>query len=184
MRQNVAGRIAAVIAVASIPFGCHFGVLLLQASFALLMLDGGVAANRDVAAAVAFGWTLVAGIVVASQLGLWQRLVESVGVGRWWARVRLRELVPFVWMFVGFATFDVVIQGLASRAFGVDIPWLALMARIPILYLAISIPSLGNFGTREIAWSQRAIELTRGVRRARREGEELPEPLLHEGAER
>ena len=94
-----------------------------------------------------------------------------------------------------------------------------MMARIPILYLAISIPSLGNFGIREIVWSNlfadfgsgaeliafalwtnavfllmhvgigvlfvgRAIELTRGVRRARREGDAVPEPLLHEAADR
>ena len=63
-----------------------------------------------------------------------------------------RQLLPFVGWFVLFAIFDVAIQGAASRSFGVPISWLALMARIPILYLAISIPSLGNFGTREIAW--------------------------------
>ena len=46
-----------------------------------------------------------------------------------------------------------MIQGLASRAFGVDIAWTALAARIPLLYLALVTPSLGNFGTREIAWA-------------------------------
>ena len=49
--------------------------------------------------------------------------------------------------------FDVAIQGLASRAFGVEIAWTALAARIPLLYLALVIPSLGNFGTRELAWA-------------------------------
>jgi hypothetical protein len=28
------------------------------------------------------------------------------------------------------------------------------MARIPLLYLALVIPSLGNFGTRELAWAE------------------------------
>jgi Na+/glutamate symporter len=46
-----------------------------------------------------------------------------------------------------------VIQGLASQAFGVHIDWTALAARIPLLYLALVIPSLGNFGTRELAWA-------------------------------
>ena len=93
------------------------------------------------------------------------------------------------------------------------------MARIPILYLAISLPSLGNFGIREIAWSnlfedygtreeliafalwtntvfllmhvgigvlfvRRAIELTREVRAARKQGDTVPEPFLREGADR
>jgi hypothetical protein len=151
--QLCAGRVAAVIAVAGLPFGCHFGVLLLQATAALPLLSGGLAENRDVLGVVLFGWSLVGAIFIASQLGLWQRFIESMGVTKWWASVRVREMLPFVAMFVGFAAFDVLIQGLASRAFGVPIPWLALMARIPILYLVISIPSLGNFGTREIAWS-------------------------------
>ena len=34
-----------------------------------------------------------------------------------------------------------------------EIPWIALAARIPLLYMALVIPSLGNFGTRELAWA-------------------------------
>ena len=34
-----------------------------------------------------------------------------------------------------------------------EISWTALTARIPLLYLALLIPSLGNFGTRELAWA-------------------------------
>jgi len=217
--QLVRGRLAAVVAVAGVPFGCHFAVLLLQASVALPFLEGGPSAHRDVVSAVAFGWTIVAGIVTASRIGLWQRLVERLGLGKWWAGLAFRELIPFLGMFVAFAALDVLVQYLATHAFGVPIPFSALMAHIPVLYLAISIPSLGNFGVREIAWSQlfadyasreeliafalwtntifllmhagiglvfvsRAIELTRGVRRARREGEAVPEPLLQEAADR
>ena len=217
--QLVAGRLAAVIAVAGIPFGTHFAVLLLQATASLPLLEGGLSENSDVVSTVLFGWTIVLAIAVASRLGLWTRLLSRAGLGKWWARIRLRELWPFLWMFIGFAAFDVLIQGLASRAFGIDIPWTALMARIPILYLAISLPSLGNFGIREIAWSnlfsdygtreeliafalwtntifllmhvgigvlfvRRAIELTREVRRARKEGDGVPEPFLREGADR
>jgi len=168
---------------------------------------------------VVFGWTLVAAAVIAARLGFWERLLEQVGLRKWWAGVHWSQLLPFVAMFVGFAASDVLVQGLASRAFGIPIAWTALMARIPILYLAITVPSLGNFGIREIAWSnlfgaygsreelvafalwtnaifllmhvaigvvfvKRAIELVHGVEQARREGEEVPEPLLKEAADR
>ena len=217
--QLVAGRLAAVVAVAGIPFGTHFAVLLLQATVALPLLPGGPGANPEVLSAVVFGWSVALAIGVASALGIWRRLAERIGLARWGARVTLRELAPFVAMFVAFAAFDVLIQGLASRAFGVDIPWLELMARIPILYLAVALPSLGNFGIREIAWSnlfaeygtreeliafalwtntvfllmhvgigvlfvRRAIDLTREVRRARKQGDSVPEPFLREGADR
>jgi hypothetical protein len=149
----VPGRLAAVVMASTLPFACHFGVLLLQATFSLALLPGGVTENADVATAVGLGWTLVAASFIAGQFGVWRRLMSTLGLTTWIGRVRFRELLPFVGWFVLFAIFDVTIQGLASRSFGVPIPWLALMARIPILYVAISIPSLGNFGTREIAWA-------------------------------
>jgi hypothetical protein len=128
----------------------------------------------------------------------------------------MRQLLPFVGWFIVFAFFDVLIQGLASRAFGVAIQWQALAARLPILYLVMSIPSLGNFGTREIAWAEsfadygsretliafalwtnviflvmhlaigmiffgRAMSLVRDMRKARREGDVVPQtPFLHD----
>ncbi len=57
-------------------------------------------------------------------------------------------------MFVGVTAFDVLIQGLATRAFNTPIEWTSLMARIPVLYLVLVVPSLGNFGTRELAWAE------------------------------
>ena len=217
--QLVRGRLAAVVAVAGIPFGCHFGVLLLQATASLLLLEGDFDQHRDVVGAVIFGWSIAGVICAASFLGVFQRGLERVGLSKWWSAVKVRELLPFLWMFIGFAAFDVLVQGLASRAFGIEIPWTSLMARIPILYLAITVPSLGNFGVREIAWSNlfaeygsreeliafalwtnaifllmhvligvlfisRAIDLARGVRQARREGDAIPEPLFKEGADR
>jgi hypothetical protein len=217
--QLVQGRLAAVVAVAGVPFGCHFGVLLLQATASLFLLEGGIAENRDVVGAVVFGWSVASGLLIASKLGVFHRLLDRFGLGKWWSDVKIRELAPFLWMFIAFAAFDVLVQGLASRAFGIEIEWTTLMARIPLLYLAVSVPSLGNFGIREIAWSnlfsdygsreeliafalwtntifllmhvfigvlfiRRAIELTRGVRQARREGEAVPEPLLKGGADR
>jgi len=152
LSRLVPGRLAAAVMVSTLPFACHFGVLLLQASLALMVIPGGPAENRDVVGAVAIGWSIVAGSLIAGQFGVWRRLISTLGLSTWVGTVSLRQLLPFVGWFVLFAIFDVAIQGAASRSFGVPISWLALMARIPILYLAISIPSLGNFGTREIAW--------------------------------
>jgi hypothetical protein len=135
--------------------------------------------------------------------------------GPWFDRFPLRELAPFLWGFALLAVFDIQIQWLATRAFGVPIDWAALAARIPLVYLAFLVPTLGNFGTRELAWAsafadygsrdaliayafavnavflvlnaligvlflRRALELIGAVRRARREGEPLPRPLLHD----
>lgn len=152
--QLTRGRMAAVVAVATIPFGCHFAVLLLQTTGALFFLEGDWSANRDVLTVVALGWLGVALVAVAQRVGFWRRLFQNSGLTAWIDRVRARDLLPFVGWFVLFAFFDVLIQGLASRAFGVSIPWIDLAARLPILYIVMSIPSLGNFGTREIAWAQ------------------------------
>ena len=71
----------------------------------------------------------------------------------WLEGVNVRALLPFFGWFAALAAFDVLIQGLASLAFGVPIPWTALVARIPIVYIALSIPSVGNFGVRETVWA-------------------------------
>jgi hypothetical protein len=151
--QLAKGRTAAVIAVASIPFGCHFGVLLLQATLALPILEGGPMRYPGVTGVVLVGWTIAGASAVAARLGVWRRVFRWAGLGAWFDRVQPRQLLPFVGWFVLFAVADVVIQGFASRAFGVPIPWSALVAGIPVLYFVMSIPSLGNFGTREIAWA-------------------------------
>ena len=80
-------------------------------------------------------------------------MLERAGLGDWVKRSSLRRLAPILGWFALFAIFDALIQGFASRAFGVEIPWSSLFARIPLLYVAISLPSFGNFGVREIAWS-------------------------------
>ena len=152
--QLTHARVAAVVIVASLPFFCHFAVLLVQATIALPLLPGGITAHPGVLAVVAIGWSIGGACLIAGRFGVWTRLVQKTGLGPWLDRVSFRQLLPFFGWFALFAVFDVLIQGLATRAFGVPIPWLALAARIPILYLAISIPSLGNFGTREIAWAE------------------------------
>jgi hypothetical protein len=149
----VRDRLATVLAVIVIPFGAHFFVLLCQATLVLPFLAGGLMKNLDVATAVSIGWTTVIVCIGAGRLRYWERFLRRVGLESWAGKAKLRRLVPIVGWFAVFAAFDVLIQGLASRAFGIPIPWIDLLARIPLLYVAISLPSFGNFGVREIAWS-------------------------------
>lgn len=145
--------VARVVAIASIPFITHFAVLLLQATFALPFLEGGLGHNRDVSILVAVSWLLVIAVSIAVHLGYLRRALERLGIGGWIDSVKLRELVPYVGWFAVFGVYDVAIQGLAARSFGLHIDWIALIARIPVMYVALLIPSLGNFGTREIAFA-------------------------------
>jgi len=154
LTRLAAGRIEAVLAAALVPAVCHFLVMLLQMSVAFPFLPGGVAANNDVGIALAIGWPVVLGVVLAARLS--SRGVRVPGgerVRAWMTRFPMRELWPFFLGFTALAVFDVVIQRLASEAFGTRIGWLALTARIPLVYLAFVIPTLGNFGTRELAWA-------------------------------
>ena len=150
--QLVRDRLATVLAVIVIPFGAHFFVLLCQATLTLPFL-GAPSANLDVFVGAGIGWSCAAFSILLHWLGYWRRLLDRVGLGDWAERADLRKLVPIIGWFAVFAAFDVFVQGLASRAFGTTIPWVDLIARVPLLYVAISLPSFGNFGTREIAWS-------------------------------
>jgi hypothetical protein len=211
------GRIDAVVASALVPVVTHFFVMLVQMTVALPLLPGGLGAHRGVAGVAGMLWAIVFG----AALGVWLSRTGRVsfpGIGRvvaWLERFPPRELRVFLWGFVALAVFDVGIQWQASRAFGVAIPWTALAANIPIVSLSFLVPTLGNFGTRELAWAAlfadygprdaliayalsinavflvlnallgviflpRALELIGAVRRARREGEPLPRPLVHD----
>jgi len=145
--------VARVVAIASIPFIAHFAVLLLQATLALALLDGGLAMNRDVASLVGVSWVVVLAASIAVRRGYLHGVLERMGIGGWIDNVTVRELLPYVAWFALFGCYDVAIQGLAARSFGLEIDWIALVARIPVMYLALLIPSLGNFGTREIAFA-------------------------------
>lgn len=146
------GRIAAVVAATSIPFAAHFFVLLLQATLSLAFLDGGAAGNRDVAIAAGVGWITFVVAVGGLRLAPSLRFVANSAAG-WLTQLRLRALLPFVGWFVLLAAFDVVMHLLVTRAFGLEIPIWALIARIPVLYAALSLPSFASFGTRELAWA-------------------------------
>jgi len=147
------GRLRAVVAAGLIPFAVHLLVLLAQATLALPFLAGGPAANLDVAVASAVGWTLVALVGVALWSGPLRRSPKLAGALGWLDGVRPAALLPFFGWFSALAAFDVLIQGLASRSFGIPIRWIDLTARIPLLYFALSIPSVGNFGVREFTWA-------------------------------
>jgi hypothetical protein len=135
-----------------VPFLSHGFVLLLQASLALGFLDGGIATNRGVVVAVVVGWTVVGAIVLLVRFGANLRFVAHSSLGKRLAGVRFRPFLPFLSFFILLACADVVLQRATSASFGIHIPWWALAARIPLLYTALSLPSLGNFGTRELAW--------------------------------
>lgn len=216
--QLTHGRVEAVVAVAAIPIATHFFVLLLQATISLAFLDGGIAANHDVLVAVSVSWSLLLAAVVATRTGLWERKIASTSFGAWTRGVSFRSMLPFIGWFALLAGFDVMIQGLASRAFGITIDWWALAGRIPLLYIALALPSFGNYGTREITWSfcfsefadhdaliayafatntafllmhvligviflPSALRLTSELRRQRKQGVEVPRPLIHDAAD-
>jgi hypothetical protein len=153
--QLSGGRLEAVLAAALVPTICHALVLALQTTLALPFLAGGFAANRDVYVTVAAAWLVILILAVGVRASATRstRIPGARRVRDWLDRFPLRAVRPFFLGLIALTVFDVLIQGLASRAFGVDIPWSALAARIPLLYLALLIPSLGNFGTRELAWA-------------------------------
>jgi len=155
LRELTGGKIEAVLAAALVPAICHFLVLALQVTLTLPFLPGGFDSNRDVFVAAGITWVVVLGLAIGVQISATgsTRIPGARKVRDWLDRFPLREIRPFFFGFLAFSVFDVVIQGLASRAFGVDIPLTALAARIPLLYLALVTPSLGNFGTRELAWA-------------------------------
>lgn len=149
------GRLDAVISAALVPAFVHFLVMLMVMTVALPFVDGGPTANRGTWTTAGVLWAIVAGIAVAVRLSGSHRIrIPGIaGLRSWLERFSLRDLRPFFLGFLGLTLFDVGIQGLASRAFGIPIDWIALAARIPVLYLALAIPTLGNFGTRELAWA-------------------------------
>jgi hypothetical protein len=215
LSQLSGGKIDAVLSAAVLPALCHFLVMLTMMTGSLWLLAGRPAANRGVWITTGVLWTLVVVVASAVRLSRTHKLRWIEGVRDWFDQFSLREIRPFFFGFVGLTVFDVLVQGFASRAFGIPIPWVALMARIPMLYLALTVPTLGNFGTREVAWAAlfkdygehdrlvayalatnsvfllinlllglsflpRALQLLAAVRRARREGAAVPEPLLHD----
>jgi hypothetical protein len=153
--QLTGGRLEAVLAAALVPTICHFLILALQMTAALPFLPGSFDANRDVFITVVVTWVTVLVLAIGVRISAKgsTRIPGARRVRNWLERFPLSEIRPFFIGFLGLAIFDILIQGLASRAFGVDIPWTALAARIPLLYLALVVPSLGNFGTRELAWA-------------------------------
>ena len=155
LAQLAGGRMDAVIASAVVPVVSHFFVMLIQMTLVLPFVNGGLAANQTTAAVAGILWA----IIFALAAGVWlsrSGKVQFPGIDRvvgFLDRFPLRTMGPFMAGFIALAVFDVQIQYFASRAFGIEIEWSALAARIPVVYLSFLIPTLGNFGTRELAWA-------------------------------
>ena len=60
--QLCGGRVDGVIAAALVPAICHFLMMGLQMTLALLVLPGGLAGNRDVAIGAGVMWAIVIGV--------------------------------------------------------------------------------------------------------------------------
>jgi hypothetical protein len=219
LMQLCGGRIDAVIASALIPGICHFIVMMVQMTIALPFqregADDGVVTSIAVTAGVM--WALLAAGIVSIALVRSGRLRSRriAAISGWFERFPVHRIAPFLAGFAVLAVFDIHIQWLASRAFGVALDWSALAARLPLVYLSFIIPTLGNFGTRELTWAalfgefgerdaliayafsvnaiflvinvllgvmflSRALQLISAVRRAHREGESIPGPLLRD----
>jgi len=142
-----------VVAVTTLPFVAHFLVLLIQGSVAIFFVPRDQVQFSAVAGVVMFGWLLVAAFAIARRIGATEKLYALLRLDWLDGRVNLRDLLPYFWVFAGFAAADVLIQGAASRAFGNQIDWIAMMSGIPVLYFMMLLPSFGNFGTREIVWA-------------------------------
>ncbi len=144
-------RVDAVVVVALIPFVTHLMVLLGQITLVLPFLHP--RGNTEVFLTAGLGWALVGLSAVGLRLAPARRIPGISRIVHWLQQISVRQIAPFLMSFIALAVFDVVIQGFASRAFGVVIPWTDLAARIPVLYVALSVPSVGNFGVREFVWA-------------------------------
>jgi hypothetical protein len=145
-------RFEAVLAAAIVPAVTHFVVMIAQMTAMYPFLgDGG----RDVLAGIVAGWAIVLGGGLAAALSArgFLRWRGARSLQSWLERFPLGALGPFWIGFTALAVFDVLIQGLASRAFGLPIGWVELAARLPLVYFSFLVPTLGNFGTRELAWA-------------------------------
>jgi hypothetical protein len=153
LMQLTGASVVSIVAASTLPYLGHIAVLLVQATVALPLLPGGVAGNRDVSLLVGAGWLIaIAALLVVRFAPSLPRVARS-SLGLWLGRIRPRTLLPFFAWFLLLAVLDIGFQWLATRAFGIPIPWEVLAARVPILYIAISVPSLGGFGPRELTWA-------------------------------
>ncbi len=147
------GHVAAVIAATGVPFACHFLVLLAQSTLSLPLFGASLLADhRDVLAAVATGWATLALAILLVRFGPAVGFGVALRVRAWIERIDWAGLRPILAGFLALGVADVVVQKLTAASFGIDLPWREVIARLPILYAALTLPSFGNFGTREAAW--------------------------------
>ena len=157
LMQLCGNRLDAVIASTLIPVICHFFVMLVQMTIALPFQRDNADESVITTMAVTVGlmWALFAGGFASVALVRSGRLRSRriTAIAAWLERFPPVRLMPFQVGFAALAVFDLHIQWLASHAFGVALDWSALAARLPLVYLSFVIPTLGNFGTRELTWA-------------------------------
>jgi hypothetical protein len=95
----------------------------------------------------------VLGAALAVRLARRRTSQRLAPLREWIESTPLRAFVPMLGWFVVLALLDISVQWLATHAFGAPIGFVSLLARVPILYIAFTIPSFGNFGTRELTWA-------------------------------
>jgi hypothetical protein len=75
-------------------------------------------------------------------------------IAGWLERFPLRRIAPFLFGLRRARVFDIHIQWLAvARVRRRARTGAQLAARLPLVYLSFVIPTLGNFGTRELTWA-------------------------------
>lgn len=153
LMQLTRASVVSIVAASTLPYLGHISALLVQATVALPFLEGGIADHGDVGALVAIGWVVVGVAFAAVRFAPSLPVVARSPVGSWLGRVRLRALAPFFYWFLAMSVLDIGFQWFATRAFGIPIPWPDIAARLPLLYVVLSVPSLGGFGPRELTWA-------------------------------
>lgn len=147
------GNPGRVIFAASVPGFAHAVVLIAQVTLSLALLPGGMRGNPDVAIAAGVGWMLFLAALIAVRMARRGSSERLATLREWLEATPFRTFVPMLGWFVVLALLDISVQWIATRAFGVPIGFVSLLARVPILYIAFTIPSFGNFGTRELTWA-------------------------------
>ncbi len=130
--QLCGGRLDAVIASALIPGICHYTVMLVQMTIALPFQRAGADESVVTSVAVTVGvmWALLVTGAVSVALVRSGRLRSPriAVIAAWLERFPPQRIAPLLVGFAALAVFDIHIQWLASRAFGVALDWSALAA--------------------------------------------------------
>ncbi len=109
----------------------------------LLYVRGGVAPWRAVTARIAQRWPVLRGRLRVREWKLLRTFV-SAPLGRWVQIILLRAPMFFA---------SLVFHWLAVRTFGIEIPFLQMMAFLPVIFMLAALPvTVMHLGTTQAAW--------------------------------